>query len=181
VSSGLIARRYAQALLNLAARDKKTDDVSQGLHDLCGILDAVPDLKLMLHSPEVAAERKSRLLAEMLNHAQPAPLVGQFARYLESKHRLPLLHEIRDCYGRMADDLMGRAKAQVTVAIDPAPAQRERLLRLCQKLSGGKQVSLSIQVDPGILGGSVVRIGSKVWDGSLRNDLDTIRSAIAQG
>ena len=180
MSTGVIARRYAQALLNLAARDKKTDDVAQNLNDLCGILDAAPNLKLMLHSPDVTAERKSELLAEMLKRGQPLPLVGQFARFLESKRRLPLLHEIRGQYQGMADALMGRAQAQVTVAFDPVPSQRERLLRLCQKLSGGKQVSLSIRVDPEILGGSVVRIGSKVWDGSLRNDLDTIRSAIAQ-
>jgi F-type H+-transporting ATPase subunit delta len=177
----VISRRYAQALLNLAAADKKADEVSQGLNDLCGILDSAPNLKLMLHSPEVTAQRKAELLAEMLKRAQPVPLVGRFASFLESKRRLPLLHEIRGQYAVMADELMGRAQARVTVAFDPVPAQRERLLRLCQKLSGGRQVSLSIRVDPEILGGSVVRIGSKVWDGSLRNDLDTIRSAIAEG
>jgi F-type H+-transporting ATPase subunit delta len=179
VSTGVIARRYAQALLNLAARDKQSDNVFQGLNELCGILDAAPALQLHLHSPEVNEERKSELLADLLRRAQPVPLVGKFLRFLETKRRLPLLHQIRDEFQGMADELLGRARARVTVAFDPLPAQRERLLRLCQKLSGGKQVSLAIRVDPEILGGSVVRIGSKVWDGSLRNDLDTIRSAIA--
>jgi F-type H+-transporting ATPase subunit delta len=179
VSAGVIGRRYAQALLNLAAKDNQTDNVAQGLNDLCGVLDAAPALKLMLHSPEVTAQRRAELLADLLKRTQPVPLVGKFLSFLEAKRRLPLLHDVRNAFLGMADELLGRASAQVTVAIDPVPAQRERLLRLCQKLSGGKQVNLAIRVDPEILGGSVVRIGSKVWDGSLRNDLDTIRSAIA--
>ena len=180
MSAGVIARRYALALLDLAERDGQLEPVSQGLDELATALDSSPNLHLVLTSPEVPQEQKAQVLAELVRRARAIPLVDKFVRFVLSKHRIGILGDIRRVFNDLADERLGRAHAEVTVALAIGKEQETRLLRLCEKLSG-KQITLSLTVDAEILGGAVARIGSRVWDGSLRNALQVMRSAITQG
>ena len=179
MSAGVISRRYALALLNLAERDGQVEAASQGLDDLAAAIQSSERLRLLLVSPEVPQEKKAQVLEELVRRTRAIPLIEKFVRFLLAKHRIALLADIRAVFNRLADERLGRAHAEVTLALSVGRDQESRLQRLCEKLSG-KQITLALRVEPGILGGAVARIGSRVWDGSLRNALDAMRSAITE-
>lgn len=180
MSAGVISRRYALALLNLAGKANQLDQASQSLDDLATAFASSPNLRLLLTSPEVPPAKKSEVLSELMKRAQTVPLVQTFVRFVLSKHRIGILGDIREVFNRLADERLGRAHAEVTVAVPVNKDHEARLLKLCEKLSG-KKITLAVTVNPDILGGAVARIGSRVWDGSLQNALRVMRSAIAQG
>ena len=180
MSATVIARRYAKALLNLATQGDQVEAVSQGLDDLVEVLAQSPRLGIVLISPQVTQAEKNRVIAELLKRTQVPALVDQFVRFLAHKRRTTILGDVRAVFHELADKRLGRAQAQLTVAAPISKAEEKRLRETYEKLSG-KQITLHVRIDPDILGGAVTRIGSTVWDGSLRNTLNAMRTAITQG
>ena len=178
--SAVIARRYALALMNLAAKSEGIEEVAGGLDDLVDLLAESDRLAAMLASPDVPHNDKERIVASVLQRMQAPQLVDTFVRYLAHKRRIELVTEIRRIYHELADERLGLAQAQVTVAAPLGDGEEERLRTLYEKVSG-KKISLAVTVDPSIIGGVVTKIGSTVWDGSLRNALDTLQSEISGG
>lgn len=176
----IVARRYAQALMNLAVRQQAVDPTVAGLDELADTLAASEPLQALLAEPKVAPRVKEGVVNELLAKTQVPPLVATFTRFLTSKRRIGLLGEIREELHDLADERLGRANADVTVAA-ALSAEQEQALRLRLESLSGKHVQLRVRVDPAILGGVVARIGSTVWDGSLRNQLNQIHQSIAQG
>jgi F-type H+-transporting ATPase subunit delta len=175
----IVARRYATALMNLAARDRQVEAVAAGLNELADLLVESEPLRAFLSEPKVALATKEAVVADLLNKVQVPPLVNTFVRFLTHKRRIVLLDEIRAEFHDLADERMGRANADVVVATGLTDAQQDALRSRLQSLTG-KEVRLRVQVDPDILGGVVARIGSTVWDSSLRNQLDRIEQTIAK-
>lgn len=180
MTGAVIARRYARALLSLAESEQALEEVGAGLDDLADLLAENDKLVELFERPEVPPEDKVRMASEVAGQARVLPLVREFVRYLAHKRRFTLLPAIREVYHELADERLGRAQAEVTVAAPLAEAEVARLQELYSRLSG-KQVTVSVSVDPDILGGAITRIGSTVWDGSLRSALKSIQTEIAQG
>lgn len=178
--SSVIARRYAQALMNLAVRDKALDAVAAGLDEIADAAAASTELRHFLADPQVSVGNKGQVLDELVTRAEVPKLVANFVRLVNAKRRASLLAQMRDEFHRLADERQGRAHVQVTVASELEPAQREALQRQLEALSG-KQLTVHMKVDPAILGGIVARIGSTVWDGSLRHQLTQIHHSITKG
>jgi F-type H+-transporting ATPase subunit delta len=178
--SAVIASRYAKALINLAAKDNQVDAVAQGLDEAAALLRESKALSDLMDNVSVTHLAKAQVMKTLLEQAQLPPLVSTFVLYVMQKRRLPLLEEIREHFYRLADERLGRAQADVTVAVPLAADQQQRLKQDLEQLSG-KTVTLHVKVDPAILGGAVTRIGSTVWDGSLRNQLNQIRDSIVKG
>ncbi len=180
MSTSIISRRYARALINLASRADQIEAVGQGLDGLAEALETSPQLAGLIAEPRVLQAQKDAVLAELMRRAGVAPLVESFVRLVSEKRRAGLLVEIRRIYHELADARLGRAMARVTVAGDLTADQQERLRTALEGLSG-KQITLEVEVDPAVLGGVVARIGSTVWDGSLRGRLESIRQSITGG
>jgi len=180
MSTAVISRRYARALIRLAARTDQLEPVGAALDDLADALTVAPRLAQVLAEPRVSPAEKDALLAELAARTQAPPLVANFVRLVARKRRAALLGEIRDIYHQLADARLGRAVAEVTVAAALTPAQEEKI-RANLAARTGQQITLTVAVDPAILGGAVTRIGSQVWDGSLRNQLNGIRQSIMEG
>jgi F-type H+-transporting ATPase subunit delta len=174
----IVARRYALALMNLAARAKAVEAVSAALDEMADTLAESPQLQAFLVEPKISPTAKEAVVEALVTRGKVPGLVGNFLRFVTRKRRIELLPDIRAEFHELSDERMGRANAQVVVATalsDPqTKALRERLRGLT-----GKEVRLQVQVDPAILGGVVARVGSTVWDGSLRNQLDRIQHSIA--
>jgi F-type H+-transporting ATPase subunit delta len=176
----VVARRYAKALMNLAARDNQIDAIAAGLDQIGEALASDARLGAFLAEPKVPQSSKEAVLAEWLEGSGAPALLTTYVRYLTRKRRNALLEDIRQVFHDLADERMGRAKADVTVAAPLTAEQEQRLQARLETLSG-KQVQLRLHVDASILGGVVARIGSTVWDGSLRNQLNGIQQSILQG
>jgi len=176
----IVARRYARALMNLAAKDGQMEPAAEALDNLADAVAESPQLQAVLSEPKVALAAKEAVVGELLGRAKVPPLVSSFIRFLTHKRRIGLLDEIRVAYHELADERMGRANAEVTVAEPLTDAQQDALRKRLESLSG-KEVRLDLRVDPSILGGVVARIGSTVWDGSLRQQLSRIHQTIMKG
>ncbi|MEE2716537.1 MAG: ATP synthase F1 subunit delta [SAR324 cluster bacterium] len=180
MSQGVIARRYAKALMSLADRDQTLEPVEQSLSELAETYESSQELQGALASTKVPPAAKRAILADVLKALKPHAQVDVFARFLLSKRRLPLIPDIHRAFHRLMQERLARIEAEVTVT---HPLPEEALEGLRKELSeySGKDVSLSVNIDPAILGGVVTRIGSEVIDGSLRNQLEQVRQSIIQG
>ena len=180
MSAGVIAIRYARALMNLAEREKQSDQAGEALDALADAMTTEPRLGQAIADPKVPQSAKQAIAAELAEKAGAPALVNNFVRLLADKRRLSLLPEIRSAFHELADARAGRASAIVRSAVALSAAQQDELRDRLEKLSG-KKLTLQVETDSALLGGLVARIGSTVWDGSLRNQLDQIRQSFIEG
>jgi F-type H+-transporting ATPase subunit delta len=172
-----IARNYAETLFELARRADATSAWGELMDATAGAL-ASPGIEAMLMSPRVPTEEKVRIVSEALRDAPK-----QFVLFLAAvirRGRQPLLGTIADEYRLMLDQTLGRVRAGITLA---QPADEARKAEIVQKLSAalGKEVIAGFAVDPAILGGTIVKIGDQVYDGSVRRRLGRLRRQLIAG
>lgn len=183
MSTQVISQRYARALMSLVTRgkdkDKDVESAGVALADVAAVA-AEGDLAALLANERVTPPVKDRGLCAVLDRMQtPEPLYS-FVRLLNGKRRVALLPEIAAIYRRLADDRLGRAQAEVTVAEKLSAELEERLRKQLEKATG-KSITLNVKVDPEILGGAIARVGSVVWDGSVRHHLNQVREQLLRG
>jgi F-type H+-transporting ATPase subunit delta len=165
------ARRYAQAAFEIALEKKEPE---RWLEDLEKVSGAVADAAFLaaLESPKLKLEDKSRLLSEQLGDVNP--LVMNLVRLLISRGSAGVIGDIAAEYRRLLDSYRGIEPADVVTAV---PLDEEDKEKLAENLGAlvGKQVTLNAEVDPGILGGIVARVGGKLLDGSTRSRLAALK------
>jgi F-type H+-transporting ATPase subunit delta len=164
------AKRYAQAAFGIA-RDAGTIATWRGqLNDVASVL-SESGLAPVLADSRVPVDQRTGMVERVLD---VDPMVLNLARLLVAKGRSGEARAVAEAFGRMADDHEGIAHAQVTTAVELAPAQLDAI---AQQIGAavGKQVRATGSVDPGIVGGIVVRVGDKLVDGSVRTRLKQLR------
>jgi F-type H+-transporting ATPase subunit delta len=176
---GTIARRYAKALFDLAVDANKVEAWSQGLFALRAAVEGSPELRELLQNPVYTKEQRQALagrLAEALGlDAQPRSLLALLA----DRNRLAYLSGIAETFGRLADEKLGRVRARVTSAVPLTEAEAAALAGRLAGITPG-QVIVERVVDAALLGGVVAQVGSLVYDGSLRSQLEAMRRALHQ-
>lgn len=180
MSAGVISRRYARALMNLAVQGDQVEPVAASLDALADSMVDSPLLGAFLGDAKVPPKAKLEAVEAILKGIQAHPLVETFTRFITSKRRIALLPDIREVFHRLADQRLGRAQAEVTVAAAISGEQEAGLLAGLEGLTG-KKITLTVHVNPDILGGAVTRIGSTVRDGSLKTHLSNLRQSILEG
>jgi len=174
MSQMVIARRYASALSNLAQKENSLEQVGAELKDFSDTLHESVELQEGLSNNKVPMAVRNNILTDVLTSMKLSPLVSTFLRYLLSKRRLSLVHDIARAFALLTQEAMGILPAEVTVAKEPRSKESKDLLQKLQEqlsASTGKTVQIHVSVDPSIIGGIVTRIGSMVIDGSIRNQL----------
>jgi F-type H+-transporting ATPase subunit delta len=175
-----VARRYAKALIDLAARDSHIEEVGTQLRQHRELLGASAELQRVLYHPSVSIEVKSGILAQILARTQPASLVRRFLLLLVEKDRLRQFELICEHYEHLANERLRRVVARVTTAVALDTAQRQAVMQKLTRMTQ-KDVILETHVDPAILGGLVVRIDHVILDGSLQGQLTRLRQELIEG
>ena len=174
-----IAKNYAEALLAAAGPLGQVDAFGRLIDAVAGAVSADPRIAAVLASPRVTKAVKGQLLAEALAATAPA----EFIRFLQAvmrRGRQALLGDIAQQYQALVDVQQNRVHAGVTLSAAPDAALTRRITeRLSEVL--GKEVRTHVRADPGILGGVVLRIGDRVYDGSLKRRLTTLRRRMLTG
>ncbi len=172
-----MAGRYATALFELAEDRDALDAVAGDLDDFGSLLDQSADLRRLIRSPVLAREDQGRAITALAERAGFEQLTLQFLGLLAHKRRLFVLPEIIAAYQAMLARHKGEVGAELVSAVPLSEAQAERAR---EQLSAaiGQTVTLSRAVDPGLLGGLVVRIGSRMVDASLRTKLQRLELAM---
>ncbi len=167
-----IARNYAETLFELGERSGRAELYGELLDAVAGALETTPAIADMLMSPRVPKSEKSRLIGAGLKDA-PREFV-LFLQAVVKRGRGPLLGEIATGYAALLDVKFNRLRAGVTLAKPPGEALRRSIQEGLSRALG-KEVIASFGTDPQILGGAVVRVGERVYDGSVRRRLTRLR------
>jgi F-type H+-transporting ATPase subunit delta len=181
VKSVTVARNYAEALLAAAeaAGGEAVERYGRLLDAVAGAVQADERIAVVLESPRVAKATKAALLARALGGAA-APEFVRFLQAVVRRGRQGLLAEIAQQYLELVDLKLNRVHAGVVLAREPDERlEREIVARLVAAI--GKDVRAHFRVDRGILGGVVVRVGDRIFDGSLRRKLATLRRRLLAG
>ncbi|GIX45804.1 MAG: ATP synthase subunit delta [Candidatus Tectimicrobiota bacterium] len=176
-----VARRYAKALIDLAARDAVIAEVGEQLRQHRDVLWANKTMADVLVHPGISLGVKRNLLTAILERTQPLPLVRNFFLVLLQKHRLRQLDLIVQHYERLANERLGRLAAEVVSAVELEPALYQAIAQKIKAVTGKQEVVLTRRLDPSLLGGVVVRVNHTVLDGSLRGQLARLREQLIGG
>ncbi len=175
-ASGL-AGRYASALFDLAQDEGALDAVAEDLRGFESLLDESDELRRLIRSPVISREEQGRALAAISDRAGFQPLTRRFMGLLAHKRRLFALPDIIRAYNFLLAEHRGEVSAQLVSAI-PLSEDQVETVRDQLKKAVGKDVILTTTVDPTLLGGVVVRVGSRMIDASLRTKLHQLELAM---
>jgi F-type H+-transporting ATPase subunit delta len=175
-----IANRYARALADVTDARGETDVVAAEVQWFARLVEQHKELHDVFASPVVPLERKRAVLNEILARLGPQQTTTNFLQLLLTNKRLHDLGAVRQSLARVLDERRGVVAAEVTTARDLGEQERQMLAdRL--RAATGKQVRLSFHTDPEIIGGVVTRIGSLVYDGSIKTQLAEMRQQLIRG
>lgn len=169
--------RYASALFDLALSEKKLAAVEKDLARFDDLLNGSEDLRRLVTSPVFSSDDQFRAIEAILNKAGIKGLVGNFVRVVTRNRRLFAMTGMLAAFRKLLADHRGEATADVTVAKALTAAQTKEL-KTALKSAVGKDVSINANVDPSILGGMIVKVGSRQIDTSLRTRLSSLKLAL---
>lgn len=165
-----ISKRYAKALLQIAIEQKVVNVYKEQLKDWSAVFQEHAKLNLVFLNPKIPKTRKIALAKQLfMNHSA---IVLNFMQLLVQTNRVQLLPQIDNIYCELADDFLGRLPAQVCSATSLSKDQSAKVLKVLNQRFK-KQIIPEFTADSGLLGGMVVKVGSLVFDGSIRNQLDS--------
>lgn len=174
---GGIAERYATALYELAEADKQLDIVAGDLGDIKAMINGSADLRRLIRSPLIDRDKQAEAIAAVLAKSGVSDLTRRFVGVVTANRRLFALPQVIDGFLALLAARRGEVTAQVTSANKLDPRHVEALTETLRRVIGGK-VTVDLKVDPNILGGLVVRVGSRMFDSSLRTKLQRMQLAM---
>ena len=174
-----VSGRYATALFELARDERSIDAVRADLDRFEAMLSESADLKRLVRSPVFSADAQSRALAAVLDKAGISGVSANFLRVLTANRRLFVVADVIRAFRALVAKFRGEATADVTVA-EKLSDKNLDALKTALKSVTGKDVALNVNIDPSIIGGLVVKLGSRMIDSSLRTKLNSIKHAMKE-
>ena len=174
-----VSGRYATALFELAREEKSIDAVRADLDKFEAMRADSADLKRLVRSPVFSAGEQSKALAAVLEKAGIAGVSANFLKVLTANRRLFAVADVIRAFRALVARFKGEATADVTVA-EALSDKNLDALKTALKTVTGKDVALNVKVDPSIIGGLVVKLGSRMVDSSLRTKLNSIKHAMKE-
>jgi len=175
---GAVAGRYAEALYEIAVKEKLVDQLEEELTAVVGVFNSSEQLNKILLHPRITAAEKREVLDNLFKE-RISEVAMSFLGLLVERHREMYLSDITEYFTGLANKARNISDVNVTSAVELTSEEKKRLDATMAKCTG-KKVKLSYKVDQSLLGGLLVRVGDKVIDGSVRTRLATLREHLRQ-
>lgn len=172
------ARRYARALLDVALAQGTAAQVREQLRDAVALLEGHADLEAILSHPAVGPERKKKVVEAVWGGK--GELLVRLLRLLVDRGRVALLPAIEEAFVALWNAKRGVVSAEAVSAVSLDEAQKAALAQAIRQLTG-MEAEIRTEVDPSLLGGLRVRMGGRVYDGSVRAQLKALRARLGEG
>ena len=176
----VLARRYAKAIIELAREADQVSEIGEDLVRIAALFDESHELVHLYNDPTVRPEMKEKVLEDLLGKGGIRDLTRRFIHVLLAKNRLLGVGEIAISYRDFADELGKRVRAKIVSAAKLEDEDLNRIRKTLTKISG-MEVVLELEIDESLLGGVITQIGSEVYDGSLKNQLQQIKENLSKG
>jgi len=175
--SSAVARRYASALLDLSLEKGNPLEIHRGLLEIRHLVQENRQLEGVLTNPAVGTTRKKKILVALSGRMELPELCRRLLQLLAERERIQLLPAIERAFKALWDGRRGVVSAEAVSAVALDAGQREALTAALAKMAG-TEVDLQVAVDPTVLGGVVVKMGGRRYDGTVRGRLKAMRSAL---
>lgn len=180
MSVSALTRRYAKALVELGVEQKSVDRYGEELTRTRDLLAREKLLSQLLDSPTLDMDKKKGMLADVASALELSADMTKFVGLLLSKDRLRYLDQIEDKYRSLADELSGVLRARVVAAQELSAEQRQAIGASLEKQTG-KKVALTVEINPALIGGVQTEIGGRLFDGSVKTQLERIEESLTKG
>lgn len=180
MSTNAISIRYAKALLALGVEQGTVEPFSEELERILAAFDADTLLRLLLESPTFPIDKKQALVADLATILDLSTGIRQFVGLLTDKSRIDQLKGIASSYRALADAQTGVVRARITAAAKPLKKQMDAIQQALEKVTG-KTVALTVEADAALLGGLKAEMAGKVFDGSIRAQLQRMAETLQKG
>lgn len=175
-----VARRYASALADVVVKSGETEIVRNELKSWEELVNSNTNLQDAFANPAIAHLSKEKVLESLLEKAKPSQTTANFLRVLLRNSRLTELGQINEKFASVLEERSGIVAANITSARELSAAEKADLQANLAKLTG-KQVNLNYDINEEIIGGVVTRIGSTVYDGSVKTQLENLKEQLING
>lgn len=169
-----LAERYAGALVDVALANKQADQVKQELSAFAAMVAESPELHALLSNPSIPRASKHAVIEQLVARMGASRTLRNYLFVIVDQRRAGMLLEIEQAFSRILDARQGITQAAVTSATDLSAKERADLVEVLEKMSGDK-VQAKFATDSALIAGAVVRIGSTIYDGSVRTQLERMR------
>ncbi|HUQ32228.1 MAG TPA: ATP synthase F1 subunit delta [Pyrinomonadaceae bacterium] len=174
----MVARRYATALADVVTARGEAQEVKEELAAWSEMMQSNEQLLEVFRNPTIPYEQKRKVLDTLIERSRVRPTTSNFLQVLLQNHRLAELSEVNKRFAQILDERSGVVSAEVTTARPVAQSSQDALRTKLTAMTG-KSVRLSFTTDEELIGGIVTRIGSTIYDGSVRNQLQQVRERLA--
>lgn len=180
MTSLIVAKRYARALLEIGKEDGNLEKYGQELSEVAALFAESAELEQVLANPAIGFEDRSRLLDTFLDKLGLSPIVNNFFRLLMDRGRISAARDISAVYARLVDEQKGITRAEVISAAPLGEGEVERLKEVLAKMAGN-EVIVEIKEDSSLIGGVRAKIGDLVLDGTIKTQLETLKDSLRRG
>ena len=170
-----MAERYAGALVDVALENNQAEQIKRELSSFAALVRESPELHAFLANPAIARAAKHAAIAQLVARMGARSTLRNYLFVIVDHRRAGMLAEIEEAFARILDARRGITQAEVASAADLSKEERAELSVALGKLTG-QNVQAQFATDAGLIGGAVVRIGSMVYDGSVRARLERLRA-----
>jgi F-type H+-transporting ATPase subunit delta len=174
-----VASRYASALFELAREARSVDAVAADLDRFDTMIQESPDLQRLIRNPVFTTEEQASAIGALLDRARMDGLAGNFIRLVASKRRLFALRDMIRAFRDLVAVSKGIVRAQVTLAEKPTEKTAADIKAALRDVAKA-EINLDIRIDPSLIGGLIVKMGSRMVDASVRTKLNSIRLAMRE-
>ena len=179
---GGLATRYARALFDLADGKHQLDAVAADLTAIAKMTDESADLQRLMNSPVISRAAQGKAIAAVLQAAGIGDTTRKFVGLVAQNRRLFAVPAMIKAFQKILADRRGEMTAEVTAARPLSPDQQaavsEAIRRAAKSMGAGSKVSIDVKVDPSLLGGLIVKVGSRMIDSSLKSKLQKLQLAM---
>ncbi len=170
-----IARRYAGALADVVMNSGDKDTIQSELKTWEQMLTENRDLHNAFHNPSINQENKEKVLELLIQKSKPTTTTANFLRILLKNDRLTEITAINEKFDSVIAERSGTVAASVTSSRELSDAEKAEMKANLVKVTGGKQINLDYKIDESIIGGAITRVGSTVYDGSVKTQLELLK------
>ena len=170
-----VARRYASALADIAVKSGASAPVQTELKTWEEMLNSNTELRQVFHNPSIPQDSKEKILEGLISKAAPSPTTANFLRVLLRNKRLTELGAINERFDTVLDERGGVISAKVISARPLTDSELADLKANLIKITDGKEIKLNFEIDESLIGGAITRVGSTVYDGSVKTQLELLK------
>ena len=177
--SRIIAKKYAKALLEIGLKDGNYEALGRDLNKMADLLGESRDLRVALRSPVFPKSARKTIARKVGERLGLLTTTVAFIELLIHRKRMDHFTEIRNAYRDLGDEVAGRTRVTLTAPMELSADMEKEIKSLTESLTG-KEVILSLEEDPSLIGGVLMKIGNVVYDGSLKSQIAKVKDTLCK-